>query len=338
MNSVDTIKFVIPGASQFLRMNTDYWQAGMRKDKTFVEVGIKEFGIASAIYQDQIDECVIELSSKIMGVDYFNGISLNSFDNLKDKLSKLKAFQLTGQWQDVAIVRRVDVCKNIKPTSLEKTIQALNSLRMNSRYRVQILPATGNPSTVIFHGIAESNRTYFKFYDKQKELLRATNKEFMMANGGYKFVDQFNGILRCETKLYRTEIKEQMKPKIMSITKEPMLISTLESKENVLMKQFDKIKKPQVKFFSDPILDDPELSANDAIDEIGFLGIIERYKSDMNAIDAWLKEKKDMQSSSSFYRMRNKFKERILNQENRKCSFQALERLDEIEQLLQVAA
>jgi hypothetical protein len=295
MISFDTIKFSLPNASEYFRVNSndafrelkEYYQGEERitrslKDKT------NTIGLSRVLHKASADILEIELSSKLLLDDYHRGISSNTFDRLIDSLDN-EIFSLSGEWHSKAILHRADASTFIKPKNLDLTLTQLDILRLNKKVLVRRYPTIGKAQTISFEGKSARNKFYLSVYNKFDELNRRENRKFCELVGA-KYVSQFIGKLRVETKLNKhSDIKQYLEVDNGELDNVVYLTDALSSKAKPIKKAFEYVVQPQASLFeSDNFFMNSDVSLNHKESKYGRRGIIEKLEYDLDAITSYI--------------------------------------------------
>ena len=131
MNSFDSIKMKIPGNKfDFINLenqklhtkieNIDERQITERHEIRSIDYGFNLFSL------DKLrDEATILISAKILKDNYFNGINLNTFEQLHYELTKHKIFSISKDELIKANVLTIDCTQNIHLEDLKKCVSSV---------------------------------------------------------------------------------------------------------------------------------------------------------------------------------------------------------------------
>ena len=193
------------------------------------------------------DNLILEFSAKILGNDYFKGISINTIH------PALKAIENTGiiKFKDIqkvinsSDVCRVDVNSNVRLDNLNHTLCMLNKYSMVKDWQSDFRLDNKNKS-ISFKQKIKTYPLRIIGYCKESELLKSANREFIIQ---HPKVHTFSkGIFRVETNVIGFKrIKQQL-----SIN-DNKLKTVLLSDENVNLNVLNRITKvrmkPEIKTF-----------------------------------------------------------------------------------------
>lgn len=295
MIAFDTIKFTLPNASESFDIKNEnafkftsssyqgeYDKVSSLKDKASL------LGISRVVHKHRSDTLEIEFSSKLLLENYHKGISLDTFDQLRENFDN-DIFSLYGEWEKRAIIHRADASTFIQPKNLDTTLNQLDILRLNKKLRVTRYPTIGKAQTISFQGKANRNKFELKVYDKFIELNRSANRKFCDKVGA-KYISYFIGKARVETKLNsHKDIKSYLEIDNGKLDNVVYLSDILESRAKPIQKSFEYIIKPQESLFDQDIyFMDPNIPLNQKQAKYGRRGIIKILNFDMEAISSYI--------------------------------------------------
>ena len=183
------------------------------------------------------NEVEVELSAKILESRYFEGININTIDQVWDTLNTIPQVVFDDSLMDQAMVLR---CDNTYTLPISKSIPSiLSTLKVypsNHKYQVNDFK---NESIVYKHK-GSSIRERLILYDKMNELgSDKNNKEFFDIIS--KGLDLSKNYLRVECNISKfSDMKTLFNVKSVAYSG-VRLIDALESKENPTLKVYDKI-------------------------------------------------------------------------------------------------
>ena len=138
----------------------------------------------------------LHLSSKILLEQYGYGININTIQRVFDVINTSKCIKLkTNELSDFK-VHSCDFVANFKTDKPHTNYYQSLNLVNNPRYR-NMHYADKNSQGFAFIGKQQKNK-YFNFYDKEKELQRTKNREFVKAVGRSTLLEDFKNVIRIE--------------------------------------------------------------------------------------------------------------------------------------------
>lgn len=155
-------------------------------------------GLKSVIIDNLSNKATIELSAKILGSDYFEGINNNTIQKAIETINSTGLIDLNvNKFIDTAEVLRTDVTDNIKPDRYGETFfETLASLPIAKKYHKDSYNTKYNLG-VVYNGQQKTVRDRQIFYDKTKDLVR--DKQFKNSPHAHKLFNQFKNVVRVES-------------------------------------------------------------------------------------------------------------------------------------------
>ncbi len=182
-------------------------------------------------------EVEVELSAKVLGSDYFDGININRIEQVWDTLNTIPQVVLDHALIEQSMILRCDNTYTLPVSkSIQSIIQILKSYPSNHKYQVNDFK---NESIVYKHK-GSSKRERLILYDKLVELgSDKNNKDFF--DSIFKSLDTSKNYLRVECNISKfTDMRDLFN--VSSIPKSGIrLIDALNSKENPTLKVYNKI-------------------------------------------------------------------------------------------------
>ena len=288
------------------------------------------------------NEVLIEFSAKILQEQYLQGINKNTVERLHHQIKPYIKFSLDDLLN--AIVLRTDIAENLIFDSQQDKENALKSLilgKSNTGFKVDDFVAK-KAESIIFTGRQVSYKNRQIYYNKEKELFMARNKEIM------KFIksqySEISKILRVEQnvssfdKLRQAIGKKPANQKLVSNFDNPnsvrlneMLLSTnkpLYERHKIIMKYANEVS----------IFDEyDDISVAEKLE--GYRGIYRKCNSSIELMLDFYKEK------SPNYKFFMRRKKEILHFSNNIVQFRTkmshnnsyFESLKTLEKMLEVA-
>lgn len=298
-------------------------------------------GIKSVIAGDQ--GLSIELSAKVLRSNYFEGININTLDQVWETLRGIDQLTLdSGSIEKTSILR----CDSTHTLPIKETqpissiLSALSVVPTNLRYSTKDYKG----ESLIFHHKGSSKRERLILYDKLVELRKDKDAKFvsdvltkLVSNSGY---------LRVETNISKfADLKDLFK--VSSIPYEGIyLLDALNSKENPTLKIYDKIMSAnqptstQLEFFfdKDEIQYFKSLSPSRFEKQVGRSTILKGFQGDIQKIRVYLLDVLEYKKSV-VSKMIKEFQAEKVRMENKGTENPTylFEVVDQIRELLKVA-
>ena len=142
---------------------------------------------------------LVELSAKILGDDYLQGININNIERIAEAVSP---FMKILSFEDAELLR-CDCTTNIVVDNVRESIAALRLGKSNSGYKVDDYKTALN-NGIVFTGRQVSYKNRQIYYNKQVEMKLARNKDFLSSlNHQVEFYDSLKPLLRIEQNISR---------------------------------------------------------------------------------------------------------------------------------------
>ena len=204
-------------------------------DSKFETTIVNDIVLAKKFYQERpymlmikIDyknfEAVIEFSGKVLGKDYKKLISNETIQQCFDNLNNIGLFTLDVESiMTLGQVVKCDVTKDVLCDNVQTLCSYVRAhIRNFNQFKCSLLK---NGNLIIEKNVTSNKcKKRMTIYDKEKEMSRSENKEFMNTNG---IDEDFEGLCRFEINL---NSKEQIRS-ALSI-QDTSLISVLSSTAN----------------------------------------------------------------------------------------------------------
>ena len=167
------------------------------------------FGLNSFITDKVRGSAEIGLSAKILGAEYFDGITKENVQKVSDNLKKIGVFEVSDQALLSSEVHKLDVTENLKPENrtVPDVLGSLQNGMLNTKFRVQSYKANRVQTGIEFNPMAKSNNTrliaYSKFEDLTNRSKMKKHSEFFNSMGAdfNNLIEKSRGVLRVETNL-----------------------------------------------------------------------------------------------------------------------------------------
>lgn len=155
-------------------------------------------GFKSFITDRKTNSSTLEVSAKILGTDYIEGINQNTIQQALETVNKTKHLDINvNRFLDIATVLRCDVTNNIKPEVFNETFyKTLAALPIAKKYHIDLFNTKRNLG-VVYKGNQKTVRDRIIFYDKTLDIIR--DKEFRNSPYANKLYNDFKGVVRVES-------------------------------------------------------------------------------------------------------------------------------------------
>lgn len=175
-------------------------------------------------------------SAKILGSDYYRGITSETVQRVPDLLSRSGNIEVRETaFLDTAKVFRFDVAVNTRPSNLRDAIYAASLGSLNSRWRYSNYGAARDEGFVFAHR-SKSRNVRLSGYDKFREM----NSRKEVKHAEELRSDLLNGVLRIETQL--TSYAEMRKYlDVGTVGEDVLLFDALRSSANPNLRVFDEV-------------------------------------------------------------------------------------------------
>lgn len=233
----------------------------------------------------------LQVSAKLLGNDYAEGINKNNIEN---------AFEIIKKWGHIdfdnaevlnhATVRGVDVFKNINVNEeygVGRYVDALKT-RALPPGRVEKTTKWGKQS-VVWRRQVKSYKERMIAYDKVAELMKAKNKDLLMLHDKAKIMGDYENVLRFEMNTDARGAFRKIRERFN--ISDNNLSSVLESETNVLWNIYQRMvnhePNTQLKIWDNT--DETQFESwKDAKDEIGLRTIVEMYDGNFREVKEFM--------------------------------------------------
>lgn len=239
---------------------------------------------------------LIELSAKILGKDYLQGISMDTIERVFKNLN-LESIELEKDSIRYTSVMRLDCTKTLEfeKDSIPSILQSLKLSHSNGKFMLTDIKS----ESVIFKHMGKSIRERVIFYDKKAELEKAYNKKI----SSLIKLPNDKDFLRVESNIstYR-DIRNRFKITSSSHQSIPLL-HVLQSKENPILYLYDKImqvpENESFLFYKSEIDLYRDMTPSEFIDCIGIRTLLDTFRNLEEIRDYMLSQLKYSKSSVS---------------------------------------
>lgn len=290
MNSFDSLKLKIPCE------NIDFFGFGNHKVsnkkqdingnivKEVSEVNNLAHGFNSFTYDALNNAVFLQVSAKILGDNYYQGINEKTFEQLHHELTRHGIFNIGPDELLQAQTLTIDCTNNIEVENLSKAVYSvIQHGTQNSNYSVKHYPNSGFIATRDVKTYKERLIGYSKLIEAGKKRKDYSKFEKDYPGALKKFTQN---TLRIESNFTSfNKVRENFK-----IVGKPCLASLFQSQENVNSNLFEKVIRPgkQLILFSDRYDD---LSFVEMIKEIGYITFFDQLNWDLKSVKEFIKAK-----------------------------------------------
>lgn len=246
-----------------------------------------DFGFNRLQIDYKANNLIIECSAKALKNDYPEGININTYGQLIDRLNDTKVVLLNPNViYNEGKLLRCDVTDNVNFTEYKGTnfYTDMGAIPLPNKYDITSYNRTKNKGLVI-KGKQKSFKERLIFYDKMTELLSNKNgREFVNSISKLSIWEKFNGTIRTETNLNQLST-------IRKYVGSTNLAEALSSESKVNYNLFKKITS-QADTEVLQIFDKYEgMKLSAIIDYVGRTGIIKDSNYNWQFLEQYLKKK-----------------------------------------------
>jgi hypothetical protein len=229
------------------------------------------------------NEIIIEGSAKILKSNYYDGICMDTFEQLHYELTRHKLIDISQDNLLKAKMYTLDATVNLEVKDIKQSVRAtVEHGTMTSNYIVKNFTKGSNFGFTAIRDV----KTYKERSTGYSKLMEVLNTKSNFAKDYPEAIKRFNlNTLRLESNFANfAHVRDHFK--VTSNT----LGAILNSQENVNLKMFERIIHggKQLELFSDAY---EALKFQDIIKEIGYKGFFEKFNYDLNAIKTFIKVK-----------------------------------------------
>lgn len=233
-----------------------------------------DYGFNKVIIDKLHNEIIIEGSAKILKDNYYDGISLNTFEQFHHELTRHNLIEISPDNLLKAQMYTLDATLNLEVKDIKQSVRAtVEHGSMSSNYTIKNFTKNGNFGFTAIRDV----KTYKERSIGYNKLMEVINTKSKFAKDYPGAIQRFNeNTLRFESNFANfAHIRNNFK--ITSNT----LGSILNSQENVNLKMFERIIHggKQMELFSDAY---ESLKFNEIIRKIGYKGFLEKFNYDLN--------------------------------------------------------
>lgn len=286
MVRLDSIKILVPNevinsyGSSFINSQSVNGDGLILTDKTSLSnTGL--LGFKSVITDNKNHSTTFEISAKILGVDYIEGINQNTIQKAIETINKTNHVNVNvNRFLDTAEVLRCDVTDNIRPDITNEVFyKTLAALPIAKKYHTDLFNTKRNLG-VVYKGSQKTVRDRMIFYDKTLDIVR--DKEFRNSPYANKLFNDFKGVVRVESNhsQFKALNKNFGNRNLLTVLKSPVKLNY-----NVFSRITDKTTDVNLALFNQ--FEGMKFSA--IRNYLGDKGIIELCNNDWQQIELFIK-------------------------------------------------
>jgi hypothetical protein len=241
------------------------------------------------------NEVIIEGSAKILKSNYYDGICLDTFEQLHQELTRHKLIDISQDNLMKAQMFTLDCTVNLELKDIKQSVRAtVEHGSINSNYIVKNFSKSGNFGFVATRDV----KTYKERMTGYSKLMEVANTDSKFAKDYPEAIKRFNqNTLRLESNFASFKnVRDHFK-----ITSNN-LGSILNSQENVNLKMFDRLihSGKQLELFNDAY---DNLGLPELLKEIGYKTFFAQFDNDLKAAKQFIKIRFDRSRHSYYYKM-----------------------------------
>ena len=241
------------------------------------------------------NEIIIEGSAKILKSNYYDGISLNTFDQLHYELTRHKLIDISQDNLMKAQMFTLDCTVNLELKDIKQSVRAtVEHGSINSNYTLKNFSKGGNFGFVATRDV----KSYKERMTGYSKLMEVSNTDSKFAKDCPEAIKRFNlNTLRLESNFASFKnVRDHFK--VTSNT----FGSILNSQENVNLKMFDRLihSGKQLELFNDAY---DNLGLPELLKEIGYKTFFAQFDNDLKAARQFIKIRYDRSRHSYYYKM-----------------------------------
>lgn len=247
------------------------------------------------------NEIIIEGSAKILKSNYYDGISLNTFDQLHYELTRHKLIDISQDNLMKAQMFTLDCTVNLELKDIKQSVRAtVEHGSINSNYTLKNFSKGGNFGFVATRDV----KSYKERMTGYSKLMEVSNTDSKFAKDCPEAIKRFNlNTLRLESNFASFKnVRDHFKVTSNNLG------SILNSQENVNFKMYDRLihTGKQLELFSDAY---ENISFPNLIKEIGFKSFFAQFNYDLKAAKQFVRIKYDRKKHTNhnyYYTMLDK--------------------------------
>ena len=216
-------------------------QEEIKKHSFILQDEYKTIGLKYLEIKDLAGYCILEVSGKILRDKYYEGININTIEQVFDTINSLNFIKFDKSYLDKVEVLRCDVADNLQVKHKVDVYLDVLSQCMNPNYVISEYNRKSGRS-VVFDKMVKSYKNRMTFYDKGKEIMK--DKQLLKALS-QSDIERFNNVLRCEQNITSFDrMRKSFK------TSDNKLINILSSQQKVNYDTFNEIvsRIPEIVF------------------------------------------------------------------------------------------
>ena len=241
------------------------------------------------------NEIIIEGSAKILKSNYYDGISLNTFEQLHHELTRHKLIDISQDNLMKAQMFTLDCTVNLELKDIKQSVRAtVEHGSINSNYTLKNFSKGGNFGFVATRDV----KSYKERMTGYSKLMEVSNTDSKFAKDHPDAIKRFNlNTLRLESNFASFKnVRDHFKVTSNNLG------SILNSQENVNFKMYDRLihTGKQLELFNDAY---ENLGLPELLKEIGYKTFFAQFDNDLKAARQFIKIRYDRSRHSYYYKM-----------------------------------
>lgn len=243
------------------------------------------------------NEIIIEGSAKILKSNYYDGISLNTFEQLHHELTRHKLIDVSQDNLLKSQMFTLDCTVNLELKDIKQSVRAtVEHGSINSNYTLKNFSKSGHFGFVATRDV----KTYKERMTGYSKLMEVSNTDSKFAKECPEAIKRFNlNTLRLESNFASFKnVRDHFKVTSNNLG------SILNSHENVNLKMYDRLihAGKQLELFADNY---DNLSLPEILKEIGIKTFFAQFNNDLKAAKQFVKIRFNRNIHSYYYKMLN---------------------------------
>lgn len=195
MITLDSLTIAI--AREFVEVNAMHFYTTRSPDGNVLKMTAKPILIGIIVIEVMLNIVRITVSAKILLEQYKLGININTIDRVLDKINESGIIKLNSYNLADYQVHKCDFVANFCVDKPRHDYYCALSIVHNPYYQNRVY-SDKYSNGFAFIGQQVKNNKYLKFYDKDIELNRSCNRQFIRAVDNDKLQNDFSDVIRIE--------------------------------------------------------------------------------------------------------------------------------------------
>lgn len=301
----DYVGFDLRGTEAIKDFKTDMLGTVMTDKMTLRGI---DHGFSSFEVDTLKNEVTLNVSAKILGNDYRDGISKNNIDLVADLINGYGFAEIKTDALLRSKIRRVDPNINIEVSDIQKCVSSVvQHAAVNRNYLTKHFARCGRDATLGYQSVRDV-KSYKERQIGYSKVLDSKSKSF------WKAYPKALGRFTPKTLRIESNIEQHSQIRKLFAVPDVILGQVLNSSENVNAKIFDRIITigTQMVLFSDHF---QNCSLPKIVDEIGYRGLFEMYNYDLVEVKRWIRLQFPKSTRSYYYKIVTKAYQEMMNVE-----------------------